>query len=159
MYHRVLTPLEDRNVHRFLWRNLGTDRPPDTYVMNVLTFGDKPVPAMAQIAACTIKGNTYMDDILDSMKTTEEAKKLTTDIDHILKNGGFKVKGWQSNKNVCKSILEINEIKVPQGRTEAKVLGVAWNSSEDTLKYKVEIEAIKSCITDLTKRKILRQIA
>ena len=40
MYHRVLIPLEDQHVHRFLWRNLEIDRPPNTYVMNVLTFGD-----------------------------------------------------------------------------------------------------------------------
>ena len=50
MYHRVLIPLEDQHVHRFLWRDLEIDRPPDTYVMNVLTFGDKPAPAMAQVA-------------------------------------------------------------------------------------------------------------
>ena len=76
----MLIPLEDRHVHRFLWRNFETDRPPDTYVMNALTFEDKPAPAMAQIAlhkncrrmrtvnpdaARTIKENTYMDDILD----------------------------------------------------------------------------------------------
>ncbi|XP_046862937.1 uncharacterized protein LOC124456562 [Xenia sp. Carnegie-2017] len=50
MYHRVLIPVEDQQVHRFLWRNLEIDRPPDTFVMNVLTFGDKPAPAMAQVA-------------------------------------------------------------------------------------------------------------
>ena len=48
-YHRILIPLNDQHVHRFLWWNLETDRPPDTYVMNVLTFGDKHAPAMAQV--------------------------------------------------------------------------------------------------------------
>ena len=50
MYHRVLVPEEDQHVHRFLWRHMETDRPPDVYVKTVLTFGDKPAPAMAQIA-------------------------------------------------------------------------------------------------------------
>ena len=50
MYHQVLIPEADQHVHRFLWRNLDTSRPPDTYVKTVLTFGDKPAPAMAQIA-------------------------------------------------------------------------------------------------------------
>jgi hypothetical protein len=83
--------------------------------MNVLTFGDKPAPAMAQIAlqktveeeessnpeaARTIKNNTYMDDILDSVDTKEEAKKLTSGVDIILETSGFKVKGWQSNKDL-----------------------------------------------------------
>ena len=83
--------------------------------MNVLTFGDKPAPAMAQIAlqktleevessnpeaARIIKDNTYMDDILDSIDTKEEAKKLTSGVDRILETGGFEVKGWQSNKDL-----------------------------------------------------------
>ena len=50
MYHRVLIPEQDQHVHRYLWRNIETDRPPDVYVKTVLTFGDKPAPAMAQTA-------------------------------------------------------------------------------------------------------------
>ena len=118
MYHRVLIPLEDQCVHRFLWRNLEIDRPPDTYVMKVLTFGDKPAPAMAQVAlrktaeegecenpraAQAIKDNSYMDDILDSVTTNEEATRLTKAIDDVLEKGGFLVKGWQSNGELYKT--------------------------------------------------------
>ena len=68
-------------VHRYLWRNMKTDKPPDVYVKTVLTFGDKPVHAMVQIAlrktaeegeneypeaAKVLKVNTYMDDICHS---------------------------------------------------------------------------------------------
>ena len=50
MYHRVLIPeVPDQHVHRYLWRNMETERPPDVYVKTVLTFGDKPAPAMAQM--------------------------------------------------------------------------------------------------------------
>ena len=78
MYHRVLIPQLDQHVHRYLWRNTEINREPDTYVKTVLTFGDKPAPAMAQIAlrkttdqaktlypeaAQVLKNNTYMDDI------------------------------------------------------------------------------------------------
>lgn len=50
MYHRIRIPEMGKHVHRFLWRNLQTHREPDVYVKTVLTFGDKPAPAMAQIA-------------------------------------------------------------------------------------------------------------
>ena len=50
MYHRVLIPERDQHVHRFLWRNFNTQRGPDAYVKPVLTFGDKPAPAMSQTA-------------------------------------------------------------------------------------------------------------
>ena len=38
-----------QHVHRYLWRDLQSDILPDVYVKTVLTFGDKPSPAMAQI--------------------------------------------------------------------------------------------------------------
>ena len=93
-------------MHRFLWTNLQTHREPDIYVKTVLTFGDKPAPAMAQIAfqktaeeakeafpAALIQINIYMDDICDSVPTKEEARDLTRDIDSVLETGGFRVKG------------------------------------------------------------------
>ena len=110
-------------------------------------------------AAQAIRKNTYMDDILDSVDNVEKANKLTNDIDVILANVGFNVKGWQSNKNLENGQAEKNKIKVPQSKTEAKVLGVAWYCEMDVLKYKVEIENGKSCVADLFKRKILSQIA
>ena len=84
IYHRVLIPERDQHVHRFLWRNLKTERKPDVYVKTVLTFGYKPAPAMAQIAlrktaeenkddypeaAETLTKHSYMDDICDSVDT------------------------------------------------------------------------------------------
>ncbi|XP_068687785.1 uncharacterized protein [Montipora foliosa] len=47
MYHRILIPERDQHVHRYLWRNMESDREPDTYVKTVLTFGDRPASAMA----------------------------------------------------------------------------------------------------------------
>ena len=86
MYHRVLIPEQYLHLHRYLWRNLETDRKPDVYVKTVLTFGDKSAPAMAQIAlqkittegekrnpeaAEVLKKNTYMDDICNSVHSAE----------------------------------------------------------------------------------------
>ena len=50
MYHRIHIPVKDQHVHRFLWRDMEVGRDPDVYIKTVLTFGDKPAPAMAQIA-------------------------------------------------------------------------------------------------------------
>jgi hypothetical protein len=176
MYHRVLIPLEDQHVHRFLWRDLEIDRPPDTYVMNVLTFADKPAPAMAQVAlrktaeegesespraAQVIRDNSYMDDILDSVSTNQEARELTTAIDCILEKGGFQVKGWQSNEelNQTSNQKDEEEINVPQSKQDAKVLGVVWNNKDDVLKYKVKVEVTITQKPKLTKRSILSQVA
>ena len=114
MYHRILIPEVDQQVHRLLWRNLDTEREPDTNVKTVLTFMDKPAPAMALTAlkktaeesgdvhpeaADVLKNNTYMDDICESRKTTDEARKITHEIDEVLATGGFSIQEWISNRD------------------------------------------------------------
>ena len=176
MHHRILIPLEDQHVNRFLWREMKTDREPDTYVKTILTFGDKPAPAMAQIvlrktaeegeslnphAPKTLKNNSYMDDILDSVHTVQEAQELTTGIDKVLEKGGFKVKEWQSNKDLSNNgDQQGGEVNVLTGQVEDKVLGIVWNITEDSFKFKVKNEAIEVLnSTTLTKRSILSQVA
>ena len=177
MYHRIRIPEADQHVHRFLWRNLQTDREPDVYVKTVLTFGDKPAPAMAQIAlrktadeakkdfpeaAQVLKDNTYMDDICNSVRTEEKARELTKCIDSVLETGGFKVKGWLSNK-ATKSSTDQEERKgaaILHGVSEEKVLGVAWNNHTDVFTFKVKPELrLFQEPTLLSTRTILSQVA
>ena len=184
MYHRVFIPKEDQDVHRFLWRNLETERKPDVYVKTVLTFGDKPAPAMALIAlrktadeavethpeaAKTLLENSYVDDICDSVSTVEKAQRLTTDIDEVLATGGFKVKGWTSNRDLGNDVDESvgnegssNGMKLLANETAEKVLGLAWDHRKDVFTFIVNVESSKQEQTPrqrMTKRNILSQIA
>ena len=182
MYHRVLIPeVPDQHVHRYLWRNMETERPPDVYVKTVLTFGDKPAPAMAQIAlrktaeegeelhpeaAKVLKEDVYMDDICHSENTVQETRDYK-----ILKNGGFSVKNWTSNKpltpvNEDSSEEETKVFHATSSGEEDSVLGTAWNSRTDTISLKVPSDLLKLSATDhqieeikLTKRILLRNIA
>ena len=178
MYHRILIPEKDQHVHRFLWRNCETEREPDVYVKTVLTFGDKPAPAMAQIAlrktaqesknlkpeaAKVLTENVYMDDICESVETVEEAKKLAEDIDIVLKSGGFQVKGWMSNKILNEENQDANELK---GNVEEKVLGISWNREADTLSCQIESKLTSPNDENehfkelkMTKRNLLSEIA
>ena len=155
------------------------DRDPDTYVKTVLTFGDKPAPAMAQTAlkktadenrdsypeaASSLKKNSYMDDICDSVKTVDKAKKLTNDLNQVLETGGFKVKGWISNENLQDEDHnpECNEMKILQGECSDKILGVGWNNQTDSLSFKIKADVLKTASDQerkLTKRIILSSIA
>ena len=184
MYHRVRIPLEDQHVHRYFWRDLETERDPDTYVKTVLTFGDKPAPAMAQIAlqktaeenqelypeaAKAIKVNSYMDDLCDSLDTVKQAQRQTEDIDKILETGGFRVKEWISNKtlNEGDSKQEM-AIKMLEGDGKEKVLGLEWKPKADKFSFKVKVDLsnikneedqLKLVRPLLTKRTILSRIA
>ena len=172
MYHKVLIPEQDQQVHRYLWRNMETNREPDVYVKTVLKFGDKPAPAMAQIAlrktadkakssypeaAQVLKNNTYIDDICDSVHSVQQAKRLTNKLDEVLLKGGFQVKGWLSNQSLENEIVgqEKPEMKLLRGATQEKILGTVWNHAKDMLLLNVNPP---NDIT-LTKRTVLSQIA
>ena len=156
-----------------------TNRAPDVYIKIVLTVGDKPAPAMAQIvlrktaqgnkgdypeAAEVLTNNTYMDDICDSVDTLEEARKLTEDIDKVLKTGGFTVKGWISNKKLTeKDNSEIEKgINVFQGGEE-EVVGTPWNFKKDKFHIRVKVDLLRlvdrpsHVPVKMTKRMILSQ--
>lgn len=47
MYLQIRLPEEDTQVHRYLWRNLDQSKSPTMYVLQRVTFGDKPSPEMA----------------------------------------------------------------------------------------------------------------
>ena len=113
-------------------------------------------------AAKVLKENTYMDDICDSVRTEEEERELTKSIDAVLETGGFKVKGWLSNKakKTNTDLAETKAAAIPQGDGEEKVLGVVWNSQEDVLTYKVKPWSHYSqTLMQLLKRQILSNIA
>ena len=119
-------------------------------------------------AAETLKKNTYMDDICDSVTSLEKAEKSTDELDTVLATGGFKVKGWVSN---CLEMRNVNQseqsFKVFEGASKEKVLGVIWNNSEDTFSFVVKLDFSRfmpgtlpqQIPLKLTKRMILSQIA
>ena len=105
-------------------------------------------------AAEIIMKNAYMDDICDSVDTVKEAKQQTEDVDKVLEKGGFKVKGWISNKPLTGgNQTEKTEMTTMfQGAVEEKVLGITWNNQSDTLTFKVNFELIDQ-ITEAKQRK------
>ena len=184
MYHKVLIPeIPDQHVHRYLWRDMETNRPPDVYVKTVLNFGDKPAPAIAQIAlrktaekseesypeaAKVLKEDVYMNDICHAVDSLTEAKKIAADLDNVLKKGGFSVKKWSSNKPLGTSEDDSDgEMKVFPSGNEEKVLGIVWNCKTDTLSLKVKSDLMKLSTIDhqsleeikCTKRLLLREVA
>ena len=41
MYHRILVPERDQHVHRYLWRDMETNREPDVYISNSLIIHEQ----------------------------------------------------------------------------------------------------------------------
>lgn len=182
MYHMVSIPPTDQHVHRFVWRNCETEREPDIFVKTVLTFGDRPAPAMATTAmrktaslkedvkpraAEAIVKNAYVDDICDSVCTVEEAKDLTSDINEVLESGGFHIKKWVSNAPIDSDETSAEQKLVGNKDDAEKVLGTVWSPSDDKFSFKIKTESSANVTTNqsqylpskLTKRQILSKIA
>lgn len=143
MFHQVRMELLEQHCHRFLWRDMESAREPDIYAILRVTMGDRPAPAIATEAlfktaemcrddypraAEFILNSSYVDDLIDSVSTPQEAVELAQETEYVLAQGGFRVKCWQSTTEK----LQGNELKrTEEGNTG--VLGVSWNPKEDSV--------------------------
>ena len=151
MYHTVKTTTLDQHTHRFLWRDMDAKREADTYVIQRVSFGDKPSATIATMAlrktaemgneeypeaAKIILNNTYMDDIIDSTNDLLSAKKLTKDIENLVGRGGFKLKEW-----IFSHSAKLDETPVPNETNVSieKVLGIMWDPVHDQLCFKAKL--------------------
>ena len=153
MYHTVHTKLIEQHTHRFLWCDMNTQKKPDIYVIQSVSFGDRPSGTIATVAlrktaenaeaeypgtAQIIIQNSYMDDIIDSVENKRRAVKITDEIENILETEGFKIKGWIfSNDPVCQ---EKTAIPNETCSSPEKVLGVIWNPTKDNLCFEAKLD-------------------
>ena len=128
-----------------------TDRAPDTYVIQKVSFRDKPSATIATMAlrktaemenehypdaAQIVKHNTYMDDIIESTTDLPTGQKLMQDIETLIIKGGFKLKEWifsRDSRNSKKSLANESNVAIE------KVLGVNWDPINDHLCFSAKL--------------------
>ena len=114
-------------------------------------------------AANVVQNSRYVDDIIDSVDSLNEAKELTEDIDKLLQPGSFEIKHWtiHNESESSRSIIE-SDSSLSTGTSESscndikddkqnnfhetgikgpnqKVLGVGWNPKTDSFHFSVRI--------------------
>ena len=177
MYREILLSPSDRQLHRFVWRSK-VDQPVKEYCMNRVTFGVASSPHSAvrtlqqtatdfgqdcPIAQWHTHHSFYVDDLLGGSDTKEGALKLFTELTTMLSKGGFTLRKFRSNSSEVLSQIQDNLVEpVPNqdlvdmhSTHYPKALGVAWNSSSDTMSTDVSLpSSYKS-----TKRGIISDVA
>ena len=160
MFHQVRVQECDRNALRFLWFEGGNmEGPPTEYQMTVHLFGATSSPSVCcralqltaennkvsyNDATCdTILRNFYMDDLLKSVATSEEASSLVKELVAVLREGGFRLNKWISNhpdvlesipvSERAESVKEVGQSELPTERA----LGVIWDVEKDNFKFRV----------------------
>ena len=148
MYHQLVPFLEDRPMHRFLWRNIQINKEPEVYEFLRFVFGGCYCSFCAQftwqkhteihqdtypLVAVAVKNHCCMDDLMPSLDSIEKAIETRRQLTEMGDKAGFHVRKWVSNltevladvpeeDRASEVNLEKNELPV------TKTLGVSWTA-------------------------------
>ena len=156
MYNSVHVNDVESHCHRFLWRNLETNRSPDVYVIQRVNMGDKPAGATSTEAiyktaamfqsdyprvAELLTQSTDVDDIIDSVPSKAAAVQLACDTSLVLSKAGFKVKAWHIGGESVPRVDPISQEDIDSSSEVApiRVLGVAWEPVCDVICFEPQL--------------------
>ena len=140
MFLQVSMRRTDRSFHRFMWRSFDTSREPDVYEFKHLLFGNTASPFCFQYVlqthaasysakyaktAETVVYSMYVDDVLDSAETVEDAKLLRRQLSELLDKAEFGLPKWSSNE------IKVVEDVLPKDRLSTVIFS---NDSTPTVK-------------------------
>ena len=171
MYLQIRLRPEDQPHHRFLWRDVQSNREPNVFEFDRVVFGVNSSPFQAQfvpqeharqrqsvlsLAKETVLERTYMDDSLDSVPDVKTGVGLYSQLSRLSESAGMHDRRWLSNVlEVLQSISA--SVNLDSGELPSvKTLGVLWCPIEDVVKFQVDLPT-KS--TDDTKCSFRRMIA
>ena len=163
MYRGVGLSQQDKDLHRFLWRE-DPQQPVQEFRMTRVTFGVSSSPYMAiktlqktaddhgqdhPDAAHHIRTSFYVDDLLAGATTEEETLDLYVNLRSTLALGGFNLCKWRSSSSeVLDSIptelqeqLPVKEMTGDPSSTQPKVLGLEWDSRLDLMAPAIKLAA------------------
>lgn len=178
MFHQVRVPEEDADLLRFLWwPNGDLNEDMAEYRVVVHLFGATSSPSCVNFALrkCaednkelfsqqvfeTIMHSFYVDDLLTSVASEQEAISLCDDLRTICARGGFHLTKWISNsRGVLASIpekeraKEVKDLDLDQDVLPVeRALGVRWCVQSDTFKFNITFQD-----RPLTRRGILSTV-
>lgn len=181
MFSQVQIRQQDQHAQRFYWRDDST-KAPDTYVLQVMSFGATCSPASAMYvknvnaeqfketyprAVQSIIQNHYVDDMLDGTNNEQDMIELVQEVKFIHSKAGFEIGKWKSNSVAVMKALGVSEncetglnMNLDGDTNVEKVLGMWWNLETDSFTYSLRFnKGLSEILTGNsrpTKREMLR---
>lgn len=181
MFLQIRLKEEDRDSHRYLWRDLDPKATPKIYRMTRVTFGVVSSPFLAigtiqehvkrcketfPVASNEILRNTYVDDFASGRDNVQETLKLQRSTTELMQKAAFNLTKWSSNSSeLMEAIPErdraaVSLVSLESDLAEAhpitKALGLKWNTLTDNLVFTIDVDIVKSrSKTVYTKRKVV----
>ena len=153
MFLQIRLKEEDRDSHRYLWRDLDPKATPNIYRMTRVTFGVVSSPFLAigtiqehvkrcketfSVASSEILRNTYVDDFASGRDNVQETLKLQRSATELMQKAAFNLTKWSSNSSeLMEAIPErdraaVSLVSLESDLAEAhpiiKALGLKWNT-------------------------------
>ena len=123
MFHQVGVCEEDRDLLRFLWRDLDET---DEYQITVHGFSAVDSPRCANYelqrtaldqsenfseeAVHAVLRNFYVDDLLSSKPNFDGAANLAKQLINLLATGGFRLTKWMPNSREVLAVIPSSEV-------------------------------------------------
>ena len=102
-----------------------------------------------------LKENLYVDNMLVTSNDINFLKKVYTETQHSLEEGGFTLRSWNSNSKELQSIMTDQGNIAPHGNSYEKDLGMKYMLESDSLQMgEFQLDASAN-----TKRAVLSQIS
>ena len=161
MYHQVQVPAKDQSALRFLYQAPGSDGPISTYQMTRHVFGAVSSPTTRLFAlrktaeenrhthpnvADLVTSNTYVDNLLYSTETEDDAIRDAKDFKALCMKGGFNVVQWMSSSRRFLSTIAPAELSRPHLDFTSELLpveralGILLDWETDHFMFKVELK-------------------
>ncbi|XP_020715832.2 uncharacterized protein LOC101455054 [Ceratitis capitata] len=180
MFHQILVQPEDRCAQRFLWRNGESNRRPEVYEVSVMIFGAACSPCAAHYiktvnalehrsdhknvsrAVKSILEHHYVDDMVDSFGSVEEAITVSEMVRAIHLKAGFELRNFASNSQKVMSEIGGKEITRAISKKEGvlveKVLGLFWQSSTDCFRFQLKFNKVDAAVINGTRFPTKREL-
>ncbi len=177
MYRQVALHEADREFHCIFWRS-EENMPIREYRLSTLTYDTAPASFIAtrclvELAnnldasdprtAVEIRRGFYMGDLMSGADSEEEAVRLRSTIHNALDSACFPLRKYLSNSAGLLNSINNQFIERTKGdflfkdeSDTTQLLGLLWNSHDDTLKVRVNLP---HTIERVTKRIILSEVS
>ncbi|XP_071577903.1 uncharacterized protein [Temnothorax nylanderi] len=174
MFRQVWINPEQCDYQRIVWRFSESD-PILDYILKTVTFGSTCSPFLAiycllqlatlhreeyPLAFAALFEALYVDDVVVSVRTVEQARALRDQLLSLLRSAGFELRKWASSHPAALDGLDPqlcnpSELSFESSEDQSlKVLGLRWYSQSDSFGFQVN-QLDRRC----TKRTILSEVA
>jgi hypothetical protein len=172
MFRQILIRKSDRQHQHIYFREEETNQVRE-FELNTVTYGLTCSPYLAQrtllqlvqdegnafpLASKAICEATYVDDIVTGANSISEANTLISELNQLLRKGGFELRKWSANnasilRQFPEEYLE-NPAIFAEEDSQLKILGLRWDPRQDVFTYE-----LVPFSDSATKRTVLSYIA